>query len=180
MARIMPSRFHSFVDRHPDREAFVGNRLGRVVDFIVEQGDLLLRDRGVTFSSTAASTVLLLSERTNLSSADLARELDHPHQLVTKRVETLIQLGLVRRKSDPHDGRRKVLALTKKGQAEAALLGQAVHDASAAFSAIYDEIGVNVSEVAASVAGALARRSLAERIKDGQIADSTGKDGTTQ
>jgi DNA-binding MarR family transcriptional regulator len=159
----MMSHFTSFVDRHSEREAFLGNRLQRLVELIVEQGEALLCERGLSIRSTAASTLLLLAEKSDLSAADIARELQQPHQLVTQRVDALIDIGLVERRSDPRDGRRSVLAMTRKGRNEADILRVCLRDADQAFAAIFEEIGVNVSESADALAGALRRESLSAR-----------------
>ena len=49
----------NFVDTHPMRSAFIGNRLQRLVDTISEQGDALLDAQGLKFRAAACSTVRL-------------------------------------------------------------------------------------------------------------------------
>ena len=171
----MSGPFLSFVDCHAAREAFIGNRLGRLVDLIVDQGEALLRSRGATFRSTAASTMLLISERNGLSTADVARELRQPHQLATQRVEALLELGLVERNSDPRDRRRSVLALSPKGRTEAQLLADVLRDADNAFRELYTEIGTDLSEVVFAAMEELLRCPLEERIAKGPTSSNPRK-----
>ena len=160
----MRSETAAFVDMHATRDAFLGNRLARLVDQIADEGEALFRERGLSFRSTSASTVLLMSERKDLSIADIARELRQPHQLASQRVEALMGLGLAASRPDPSDRRRKVLRLTRKGAREAAILRTCLDDAAAAFRALFDEIGVDVPAVMDKVSDALRRASLSERI----------------
>jgi DNA-binding MarR family transcriptional regulator len=154
-----------FLDSHPLRGAFVANTLERLAGLIVEQGEDLLRDAGLTFPARAASTVLLLGERTRLSAADLARTLGQPHQLVTQRVNLLIELGIVSRADDSRDARRRILVLTARGKREFEGLKATLIRAEAAFTALFAEIGCNLPQVALSAIAALERLPVRDRVR---------------
>ncbi len=155
----------AYLDTHELREAFFGNRLSRLVDLIVEQGEDLFRNRGLSLPSTSASTVLYLSEHKNVSAADVARDLNQPHQLATQRVQALLELGLVERSKDPNDGRRNVLALTENGKREARKLRACLADAARVYEQLSDEIGIDVSQVLLSISQALADEPLLARVE---------------
>jgi DNA-binding MarR family transcriptional regulator len=154
-----------FLDSHPLRGAFVANALERLAGVIVEQGEDLLRDAGLTFPTRAASTVLLLGERARLSAADLAKALGQPHQLVTQRVDLLIELGIVSRAGDPGDARRRILVLTAKGKRQFERLKACLALAEAAFAALSAEIGCDLSGAASSAIAALVRSSVLDRVR---------------
>jgi DNA-binding MarR family transcriptional regulator len=154
-----------FLDSHPLRGAFVANTLERLVSLIVEQGDVLLRDTGLDIPSRAVSTVLLLGERTRISAADLAKALGQPHQLVTQRVDLLIDLGIVSRAGDPGDARRRILVLTSKGKRQFKELKARLALAEAAFAALSAEIGCDISGAARSAIAALERSSVLDRVR---------------
>ena len=135
------------------------------MDLIVEQGEDLLRDAGLTFPSRAASTVLLLGERARLSAADLAKVLGQPHQLVTQRVDLLIELGIVSRADDSGDARRRILVLTSKGKRQFEKLKARLALAEAAFAALSAEIGCDLSGAALSAIAALGRSSVLDRVR---------------
>ena len=161
-----------FPDSHPLRGAFVANTLERLVGLIVAQGEDLLRDAGLTFPSRAASTVLLLGERARLSAADLAKVLGQPHQLVTQRVDLLIELGIVSRAHDSGDARRRVLVLTSKGKRQFERLKARLALAEAAFAALSAEIGCDLSGAALSAIAALGRSSVLDRVRALEKMDS--------
>ena len=137
----------------------------RLVALIIEQGDDLLRDAGLTFPSRAASTVLLLGEGARLSAADLAKVLGQPHQLVTQRVDLLIELGIVSRADDSGDARRRILVLTSKGKRQFEMLKARLTLAEAAFAALSAEIGCDLSGAALSAMAALGRSSVLDRVR---------------
>lgn len=154
-----------YLDSHPLRGAFVANTLERLAAVIVEQADALFRDAGLDFPTRAASTVLLLGERARISAADLAKALGQPHQLVTQRVDLLIELGIVLRTGDPGDARRRILVLTAKGNRQFKALQRRLALADAAFAALSAEIGCDLSGAAHSAIAALQRSSVLDRIR---------------
>ncbi len=154
----------TYVDSHTMRGAFLANSLHRLADMIAEQGDNLLMGAGLSLPSRAASTVLLIGERGQISAADIAKEFRQPHQLVTQRVEALIELRLVDRLDDPFDRRRKTLALTRKGKRELRLLETCLQDAEQVFLGLYQEIECDLIAVTQRAMKALASRSILDRI----------------
>lgn len=157
-----------YVDSHPRPAAFLANQLHRLVDMIAEQGDDLLVSAGLSLPSRAVSSVLLIGERGRISAADIAKELKQPHQLVTQRIEILIELGLVRRIDDPSDGRRKILTLTRKGKNELQRLGTCLRDAERVFLDLYQEIECDLSAVTLRAMEVLSSRSIVDRIAASQ------------
>ena len=95
----------TYVDTHPRKGAFAANHMARLVDLINDQGSQLLEDANLSLPPRAVSTVLLISERGQITAADIAKELNQPHQLVTQRIDALIKLDLLKRLTDPNDGR---------------------------------------------------------------------------
>lgn len=153
------------LDSHPLRGAFIANTLERLAALIVGQGDNLLRDANLTFPSRATSTVLLLGENARMSAAELAKALVQPHQLVTQRVDMLIELGIVSRDTDPQDARRKTLVLTSKGKREYGRLKAHLALADTAFAALFAEIGCDLAGAALLAIAALERSPLQERAR---------------
>lgn len=156
----------NFVDTHSWREAFVANLLDRLVGQIVEQGEDLLADAGIVFPSRAVSSVLLIGERGAISTADIAKALSQPHQLVTQRIDLLIKLEVIERTDDPEDGRRKLLKLSSIGLDQYDRLRRRLTEASEAFASLFVEIECDLSAIAMRAMSALDRRSILERVHD--------------
>lgn len=153
----------TFIDRHKYQHAFLGNQISRLLDLIDEQSVAFLGDAAISVPSRAVSTVLMLHERGQVSTADIAAELKQPHQLATQRVEALIALGLVSRINDPKDGRRKILELTDKGKQEVTLLLARLAEAEQIFLDLSEEIQSDLSAATLRAIDALSRTPLAAR-----------------
>ena len=155
----------NYIDAHALRGAFVANQLDRLADLFSEQGELLLQDAGLKFPARTVSCVLLIGERGEISTADIANELSQPHQLVTQRVELLITSGVVERLIDPQDGRRKILRLTRGGVYQYESLQECLEKASRAFAELFKEIKCNLPAVIRRASAALDHSSILERTR---------------
>jgi DNA-binding MarR family transcriptional regulator len=153
----------SFIDTHPLAGAFVANQLERLAALIVAQGDTLLEEAGVSVPARAVSAVVLIGERGGMAVADIAKTLERPHQLVTQRIDLLIELGIVRRVDDPGDGRRKIVVLTAKGSEQYRRLGASLVRAKAAFAGLFKEIECDLPAAVLRTMEALERLPLANR-----------------
>lgn len=155
----------TYLDTHRFAGAFVANKLDRLAGMFVEQGDELLHDAGIAVPSRAVSLLLLVGEHSQLSAADISVTLEQPHQLVTQRIDVLVELGIVERKTDPADGRRKTLVLTGKGEAYYAKLQVILSEAAIAIDGLFREIECDLSDFAMKAMRALKRASLLDRIQ---------------
>lgn len=158
----------TYFDTHPLRGAFVSSKLTHLTDLIAEQGEDLLRDANLDIPSRAVSIMLLIGERGEISAADIANLLQQPHQLVTQRVDLLINLALIKRRSDPHDARRKILVLTVKGVAQFNQLTARMVQVADVFAALFEEIECDLAAVTMRAIEALDQSPILERINSGQ------------
>lgn len=166
----------NFRDRHTLKGAFLSNLLLRLVDLIALQGDDLLRDAGIIFPSRAVSSVLFIGDRGQVSAADIAKALDEPHQLTAQRIEVLIELNLLKRINDPHDRRRKVLMLSRKGKDQHQRLVCRLAEIEQAFLGLYTEIDCDLPTVLERADQALQRVPILERIQKNQKIGTSGND----
>jgi len=159
---------NTYTDTHQLRGAFVANLLGRLVDMIVEQGEQMLLDADIEFPSRSVSTVLMIGERGKISAADIAVALNQPHQLVTQRIELLLDIKIVKRVSDPKDGRRKILVLTAKGTKQFKLLQNRLALADRAFETLFQDIECNLISATERAMEALTANTILQRVKAAQ------------
>lgn len=166
----------NFRDEHTLKGAFVSNKLLRLVDLIADQGDDLLREAEITIPSRAVACTLFIGDNGSVSLAEISRALDEPHQLSAQRVEGLIELGLLERRDDAKDRRRKVLRLTKSGKAQYQRLLVRLAEIEHALADLYAEIDHDLSAILDAAIDALRRRPLLQRIrKRATTADKTNK-----
>jgi DNA-binding MarR family transcriptional regulator len=162
----------TYLETHPLRGAFVSNKFVHLTDLIAAQGEELLRDANINVPSRAVSIVLLIGEHGEISAADIANLLRQPHQLVTQRVDMLMDLALIERMSDPRDGRRKILVLTTKGIDQCARLKTRMVQVADAFVALYDEIECDLAAIATRAIDALERVPILDRINSMRCSSS--------
>ncbi|MCJ8325327.1 MAG: MarR family transcriptional regulator [Rhizobiales bacterium] len=155
----------TYFDTHPLGGAFFSHKLTHLTDLIAEQGQDLLRDANLDVPSRAVSIMLLIGEHREISAADIANLLQQPHQLVTQRADILINLELVERRSDPRDGRRKILVLTTSGLDQFIGLTACMNQVAEVFTALFEEIECDLAAMTMRAIEALNRSPILERIK---------------
>jgi DNA-binding MarR family transcriptional regulator len=157
----------NIMDTHPLSGAFLSNKLLRLVETIADQGEALLTSADILIPPRAISTVLMIGELENVTAADIANSLDQPHQLATQRIDVLIKLGLITKRPDTKDSRRKVLELTEEGEGQYKKLIEMLGHIRTAMDTLYQELGCDVAGIAVKAVKALKERPLIERISDG-------------
>ena len=145
------------------RRVFTVRALEKLIALLETQADAALGRSGVEFPARTTPIVLLLAQRGPLSAADVARELAEAHQLVTQRINLLLDLKIVSRVADPHDARRKLLRITPRGKKQLTLLSVGLEEAEAVFAVLFEEVGVDLETVAMQMIEALQRQSFLER-----------------
>jgi DNA-binding MarR family transcriptional regulator len=150
------------------RRVFLGASLEQLVGLITEQGEEILRDAGVRFPSRAAPLMLLLLKNGPMSAADLAKSLQQPHQLVTQRVEALIDCKVISRSSDTLDARRKLLTITAHGKLQLGRLKTCLDKVEVIYAALFREIGCDLSQVVPKTLEALQQRTLRDRLRSAE------------
>lgn len=147
-----------------DGPAAFGMRVRHLLDTIELQISESLQLSGCKIPATTTGIVLLLFGTDDVSLADIAKRLKYSHQLATKRVGLLESEGYVRIESDPNDGRRRQVKLTKNGMRQGKKLVEYLGGLERAFNDVFDDIGMDALEVVLGVDAALSGQTLAARI----------------
>lgn len=143
----------------------------RVYDFhllINKQADKVYKNKGIIFPVATSSTVLFLSTIDSASLAQIARALDHPHQLIAQRVKALLKLELIEGTQDSKDKRRTLYHLTQTGLIQSQLLNDYCKEAADAFNSLSKEVGVDLHVTLNKACTALERTPFSERFPSGK------------
>jgi DNA-binding MarR family transcriptional regulator len=89
-----------------------------------------IRESNMTASEYAVLSVV--DELAPVTPADISRLTGVPRPTLTAQIDRLIQVGLVRRRSNPRDGRSYLLSLTASGRQTKDRNGRALFDANRA------------------------------------------------
>lgn len=111
------------------------------------------------------SVFFLIATRPGLSVAELAEELGLSHQLATYRVKKLVETGLVSQERDPDDRTRSVLRPTAKADPMVKQLRAVMRKLDGVYAQLFEELGVDLLDLATRAREALTTTSLLERTR---------------
>ena len=143
---------------------FLAHRLKRASELMLEGSAEALRAEGFAAPARAGSTLLLLRENGPTGVTEIAYRLRLSHPLIIKLTAALAGAGLVENRADPLDNRRRLIALTDKGLAEAGRFDAFLRRLDRAFEEMFEEMGVDLFDAVERFERAAERRPIAERI----------------
>jgi DNA-binding MarR family transcriptional regulator len=144
---------------------FMAHRLRRLSELILEGSANGLRQAGFEGPARAGSTLLLLRDNGPTGITEIAYRLRLSHPLIIKLAAALAEAGLVRDESDPADSRRRLIALTEKGSAEAARIEHFSAALGRTFAAMFEEAGADLYAALERFEEAAGRRPIAARLE---------------
>lgn len=144
---------------------FLAHRLRRASELILEGSAEALGRHGFKSPARSGSTLLLLRENGPTGITEIAYRLRLSHPLIIKLAASLAAAGLVRDAADPKDSRRRLIALTRKGEAEARRLAEYSAAIARAFTAMFEESGADLFAALERFERAAEARPIAERIE---------------
>ena len=145
--------------------AFLAHRLRRLAETFLEGYGRWLPTMGITAPARSLSTLLLLESDGPLGVTALAARLRLSHPLLIKLTGSLDAQGFTRTAPDPSDARRRLIALTDAGRAEAERVRRAVDILDRAYGELMDEIGIDLMEGCARAEQACLAMSFDERLQ---------------
>ena len=143
--------------------AFLGMRMGRLVDDIIAAGNVLAGEMEIALPVRSMSLITLLAAGDH-SVTELAQAVGQTHAAVIKNMKPLEAAGLVTKGSDASDGRRKPWTLTREGRAVAKRLQPLLQAGAAAFEELFSEIGVDLYAAVRRTEAALEQRNMTRRL----------------
>ena len=145
---------------------FLAHRLKRASELIVEGSAAALAGRGFQSPARSGSTLLLLRANGPTGITEIAYRLRLSHPLIIKLAAALAEAGLVEDAADPRDSRRRLIALTARGEAEADRLADYSAGIARVFAAMFEEAGIDLYAALEGFEAAAERRPIAARIAD--------------
>jgi DNA-binding MarR family transcriptional regulator len=143
---------------------FTAHRLRRLAELFLDGYAGWLPSAGVTAPARSLSTLLLLDKAGPLGVTELATRLRLTHPLMIKLTGALEERGFVRTGTDPADARRRPLALTRRGEAEAERVKRALQILDAAYAELFRETGIDLTDAARRVEDACLREPFHRRL----------------
>jgi len=145
---------------------FLAHRLKRASELILEGAATALRDQGFEAPARAGSTLLLLRSNGPTGITEIAYRLRLSHPLIIKLSAALAGAGLVENRSDPRDSRRRLIALTDKGAAEAERLERFVAALGHVLRTMFAEAGIDLFDAIGGFERAVEARPIENRLAE--------------
>ncbi|MCC6866636.1 MAG: bifunctional helix-turn-helix transcriptional regulator/GNAT family N-acetyltransferase [Ignavibacteria bacterium] len=147
-------------------EVAFGTRLRMLTDKFFQDGAKLYSSQKVDFEPRWFTIFFLLSQRSPLTITEITSELSYTQPAVTQIINILIKKGLVKAIKDKSDIRKKLIALSPKGQkllTELKPIWQGFEDA---VKELFTEIGYDLIYVVSKTENALEKRDMFERVSE--------------
>lgn len=150
---------------HEQGPAFLAHLLRRVSDDLVKAAEQWYPEVGVSAPPRTTSTLLVLDDGGPLGVTEIASRLRQSHPLVIVWIRQLDALGFVETRSDPKDGRRSVVRLTRQGRAEVRRVRRALEVMGKVSQQLMDETGTDVLPALCRMDESARRRPVVDRLR---------------
>lgn len=147
-------------------ENIFGMQLRRLSDLVGEQGREAFWRTGLALDAKLNSITTALFEYGALSSTEIAKITGLSRQLVESRLKKLEQADYVVSHISPEDPRKRLFEVSTSREAEIECAVATIVDFEKVYDALWDEIGVDLSDAVDKLERALRSRDLTDRLCD--------------
>jgi DNA-binding MarR family transcriptional regulator len=144
---------------------FLAHRLRRLAETFVDGYGRWLPTVGIDAPPRSLSTLLLLDRQGPLGVTEIAARLRLSHPLLIRLTRALEAHGLTCAEQDAEDKRRRLIALTEAGRAQAAAVRAAIRVIDRAYEDVLREIGIDMMEGCARAESACRTLSFEKRLE---------------
>ena len=145
--------------------AFTAHRFQRMADRFADAIQAYLQKVGFTAPARAVSTLLLLHEWPGLSVTQIAAQIKLSHPLIINLLAQLETHGLIHFTGDAKDRRRRLIFLTKAGEAQVSLFQKAQPIIRAAYAELAQETQIDLWQMMQTVDKALMGKPFLQRLE---------------
>ncbi|MEL6369803.1 MAG: hypothetical protein AAFR03_03690 [Pseudomonadota bacterium] len=147
-----------------DTEAAFALRAKQLAERLYDQMADALPEKGLRIASKTMGIVQLLYSEGSKSQADIAGRLRYSHQLTAQRLAWLYEHEFAVSVPDENDARRRIIQLTASGLSEGKKLQSFLPELTAAYEALFTEIGINLDAAIQKADQALDNNPLKDRM----------------
>ncbi|GEP92775.1 DNA-binding transcriptional regulator, MarR family [Chitinophaga terrae (ex Kim and Jung 2007)] len=145
-----------------------GSRLRRLSEYFLMEVNKVYEQQGIPFDASWFPVFYLLSQHQPVSMIEIAEQLEISHSAVSQMITNLKKKGLVKTTPCKEDGRRQLVAFSKKGEE----MLQQIRPVWAAITAAMDELVASNKQSQQVLAGiaqieqSVQIKPLSERIRE--------------
>ena len=142
----------------------LGSRLRRLSEYFTSEAATIYADYGLGFQPRWYPVFYLVAHQPGISSNEIAEKIGHTHASVSQIVKELVRHGLLTMRTDAHDQRRRLMALTPLGQEMLPQLRAQTDDVRRSMQALLAEADVDLWQALDRLETQLQRQSLRTRV----------------
>lgn len=147
-------------------EVAFGTRLRLLTDRFIQDGDKIYKSLNIDFEPRWFTMFYLLSKRSPLSITEITSELGYTQPAVTQIANILIKKGLIKIVKHREDTRKKMLALSLKGQQMLPELEPIWKCFEDAIKELFASTGYDMIKIIETMEGALDEKDMYKRIAE--------------
>ncbi|SHF14095.1 MarR family protein [Cnuella takakiae] len=144
----------------------IGSRLRQLSERITEEATQIYQLYDINFQPRWFPVFYVLSDGTRKPITQIAKEIGHSHVSVSQIVKDMVKQGYVVEKSDPKDGRKTVVELSKMGKTVTSKLSDQLLDVNAAIEKALSETDHNLWKALEEWEHLLERKPLLQRVQE--------------
>jgi len=142
----------------------LGSRLRRLSEYFTSEAATIYADYKLEFQPRWYPVFYLVAHRPGISSNEIAGQIGHTHASVSQIVKELVRRGLLAMRTDAHDQRRRLLALTPLGQEMLPQLRAQTDDVRRSMQTLLAEAGVDLWQALDRMETQLQQQGLRTRV----------------
>lgn len=146
--------------------SYLAHLLRRISDELVAGVEAWSAGSGLQSPTRTRSTLMALSAHGTLSITEIAALIRQTHPAVITWARLLSEAGLVVQERDANDGRRTLIRLTARGEAEVERLRQADAIIAAAYRDLMEEADADIFEGLWRIEEACRQKSVQQRLEE--------------
>ena len=146
----------------------IGSRLRMLAETVTEDASKIYNLYGIDFQPKWFPVYYVLAQGTANTITSIAKEIGHSHPSVSKIISEMVKAGLVTDKSDTADGRRNVVALSKKGHDVTLKIEDQYTDINSAIEDMLNQSTHNLWKALAEWEFMLEQKTLLRRVTEQQ------------
>ncbi len=144
----------------------LGTRIKLLAEKMLQDGSEIYKSLNIDFEPRFFAVFYLLKDHSPLSVTEIANHIGISQPAVTQILNSMIKKNLVKMIKDKTDTRKKIISISKKGEAMLPQLLPLWKDFELGVGEIFEKSNINILEVLDNIENALDEKSVFERVTE--------------
>ena len=142
----------------------LATRIKLLAEKMLQDGSEIYKSQNIDFEPRFFAVFYLLKDNPSLSVTEIANHIGISQPAVTQILNSMIKKNLVKVIKDKADTRKKLITISKKGEAMLPVLQPLWSDFEGAVNEIFEKLDINILDILERVENAFEEKSMYERV----------------